>query len=174
MKNKGTISGFVGIAAIALLLFMASSSVSLQETNSTMLKAQGARELAIKTENVIRLLDKATSHGIYAQLSPPICNSDSTKGSTIIDNYYNPTLAELKNQTGIECVFVGADGSSRDPTFIPVLAEMGGFIECSLTIKNEKISKRQEFQFDKSASSDGAVPPTCIVIDDVSGLTEQP
>ncbi len=177
-QMKGTISAIVALAASVILLFAASSSLSVQENNETMTKMIGARETALKTENAIRLLDKATADHLFDNLDNQVsCKSTLVTEATVKASFDN-VLGQFSKQgkASIRCAIL--DNAAPDFT---VSLQAGktlivtGRLDCNTGISDWNAMDSRWFTFTKDADKNNSAPvPYCYVKDNVSGCNEQP
>ncbi len=160
---KGTATAIIATAAIALVVFALSNAIISESSGNSFLTIQAARENAIKTDNVIRLLDKATSDGYYDVLDPG-CNANNTAK---IQEYFN----SIANNMG--CRFVDASGIPSSPNFTLVSLTAQGYVQCTTGINGVTVKETRQFSFQKEALNSGS-PPSCSVRDGISRCTEQP
>ncbi|MEK6957439.1 MAG: hypothetical protein AABW99_00455 [archaeon] len=160
---KGTATAIIATAAIALVIFALSNAIISESSGNSFLTMQAARENAIKTDNVIRLLDKATSDGYYDVLNPA-CNPNSTAK---VQEYFNSIAGNMG------CTFVDASGNTSNPSFNQGQLTAQGYVQCTTGINGVMVKETRQFSFQKEALSSGS-PPSCSVRDGISGCTEQP
>ena len=162
---KGSIGVMIGSIAIMLLLFGINSANNSAEQNQTMLNLQIAKETALKTENLIRLLDKATSKVIIGNVYPECFFEEN---STTFETEYNIVLGDFISATGspIECIFSSPITSSGNQT-----VSVSGTLECIIELGDFVTKDTRPFNFQKRFT--GTTEP-CTVEDVVSGCQEQP
>ncbi|HLC79968.1 MAG TPA: hypothetical protein VJG83_06140 [archaeon] len=162
---KGTIAAVVAAGAMILIIFTFNISLSGENNNETFTKIQLARDNSLKTENIIRLLDKATADGYYDRLDIS-CNSSD---SSLVNSYFtqvisNTTQGSVGKET-FKCTFTSG------PSFNAPNLTASGTLECTSKIGDFTTKHRRFFSFDKTAVSSGGA---CTIIDAISGCMEQP
>lgn len=162
---KGSIGVIIGSIAIILILFGVNTANNISEQNQTFLNLQVAKETALETENLIRMLDKATSKVIYDIVSTdPACAYASignfqSEYENIIDDFIDETSSPL------ECI-VTASPSGNGPIIV------SGTLDCSIGLGDFRATDIRSFRFEKEIISIAA--PSCSVEDTASGCQEQP
>lgn len=140
---RGMFSSIVAWAAIVLLFFSASSSLYLEQNDKTLLKIQASRELSEKTENLVRLLDKATANWLYDQGNTSTC---STPATTYTGSYMESVLGNFNsNEKPYECTLPNFSLTAASTSNSP----QTGTLECSVTIGGAKISEKRDLTFSK-------------------------
>lgn len=161
---KGSIGVIIGSIAIMLLLFGINSANNSAEQNQTMLNLQIAKETALNTENLIRMLDKATSK-VISDGANPVCGFFGPPIS--FENKYKDVITDYTTATSspMGCT-INISSASGNPT-----VTVTGTLNCSIELGDFRSEDIRPFSFQKIIS--GAVAP-CIVTDVISGCQEQP
>ncbi|GEM_PF-6975434 len=149
---KGIFSAIIAWAAIVLLFFSLSSGLYVEQNDRSLLKIQAGRELSEKTENVVRLLDKATADTFYGSGAGGGASCPSGGASSSQTNF-NSVLTNFSNlETPYSCGFAGT------PTIDSGSMTAIGTARCSVTIGATTISESRAFSFAKTWS-DTSTPP---------------
>ncbi len=160
LNEKGILTILVAGAVITLLLFTISASLNSQQNEDSLTKMQTARELNIKMNNTIRLLDKATSDVFFDNMSPPACNVGGPR----------PVIArlnEIAESMGCEIINMTVNPGAYDIK--------NGELECSVTSGNLIIKQKINFEFTKDGGREGSPPDfTCYLEDTLTGIREFP
>ncbi len=166
---KGSIGVILAGAAIILMLFTISTTDNNSVQNETLFKIQVAKEAALKTENLVRLLDKATSRVILRNMDT-VCTVPRRITSEF-QSEYNRVVNEFSNNQGnlFDCE-INVINSTERPAFVSVQ----GTLNCTSVINNFRVTDSREWVFEKVPSNVGTVTPSCIVTDYISGCQEQP
>ena len=169
---KGSIGVIIGSVAIMLILFAVTATNNISEQNQTFLNIQVAKETALGTENIIRLLDKATSRIIW-QKSDPASACAFAASSDDFTTEYTRVINEFVSLSSspINCSVINT--SLVEPMNIIVT----GTLECSIELNDFRAEDTRNFSFRKNIVDvtdpvDGST--TCLVFDNVSGCQEQP
>ncbi|MCR4335085.1 MAG: hypothetical protein NUV57_00955 [archaeon] len=166
-KMKGFVSAWVAVGAIAVLFLASSASLNLVKTQDSLLIMDATRELNIKTDNIVRVLDKATSKVFSEDLSIPNC--DQTLNQTDLETEFTLVLSEFKEKTRIDCSVTGIITNTSSKR-----ADIRGNLECFVNAGGNRITETRLLKFYKEAEVVAGPPSTCRVIDRVSGLQENP
>ena len=163
---KGLITVALAVTGIALIIFALNATIHATYNNEDYLKMQAAREAAIRTDSVIRLLDKAAAHGYYDWAIGGMACALDPGGENLVISRMNDVLTEV-NTDNFTCDF----GGSTPTVTGGAIAGVTGRLNCGLVIDHFKATESRDFSFIKSAS---ATPMGCKVTDVVSGCQEQP
>jgi len=168
---KGFISAWVAVGAIALLIFVANASLNITNNNDAFIKMEAVKEVNVKADNLIWILDKATSKIYFDGLITPNCDQFNENN---IRNYLQTIVTNFNSKSSVGCLFTTGPIITA-PVNRQVLVT--GTLECSVSLDETDIIETRTLNFYKQAipDNDGGVPPTdiCKVQDRVSLAIEE-
>ena len=175
---KGFISGWVAVGAIAILIFVANASLNLTTNNDSFIKMEAAREVNVKTNNLIWILDKATSKTYYDESIPPACDFIPPVGIARIETYLQEVINNFNIKSLVECGF--SEGPEITGAIVHQL-NVTGTLECSVSVEGFKVTETRDVEIYKQAVPTNITLPgapieiieICQVDDRISGITEQ-
>ena len=175
---KGSIGVIIGSIAIVLILFGINSANNISEQNQTFLNLQVGKETALGTENLIRMLDKATSKVIYGVVT---ADPDSTCAYTFDGDFqteYENVIADfiVATSSPLECI-VTQDAIGSINVDGDTVMTITGILDCSIQLEEFRATDVRPFRFEKviiETPNPPPVPSDCSVVDTSSGCTEQP
>ncbi|VVC00838.1 Uncharacterised protein [uncultured archaeon] len=162
---KGIFSPIVLAIGLAALIFIANSAVWAEQADRTLMKIEAAREISMKTENAMRIVDKSISDAIYDNRDDTSCKY--LGNATQINTAINGALASLNGFGQVQCSIAGTNTitiQSNDHV------NVAGTISCAMPIGGTEIKETRGFMFSKEIYKAG----TCFVKDRISGCIEQP
>jgi len=164
--KKGSTGVIIASAVIFLLIFTVNSALNSTEENEAFLNMQVSRETVLKTENVIRILDKATSKIIFDKT--PNCKNISNVGE--FKTEFDKILAsfESENSGSIDCkVEIISETGTND-------VEVTGTLTCTSTLKDFSAQDVRVFQFNKRIVDTDPAPGVfdCEVRDSITNEIE--
>lgn len=165
---RGSYAAFAGALSLVTMFYLIASATEMMENSQTSLGQITIGQTSLRTENTIRLLDKAVANGYAASINSS-CNATSTAN---VLTYMNTVLANV-NKTGLtQCRFTNSSGTPTTPSFNQGQMTATGYLECSAQINDKLITKRVRFSFDKDGRKNNS--NTCIIYDKTSDCREQP
>lgn len=162
---KGSIGVIIGSIAIILILFSINTANNISEQNQTLINLQVAKETALETENLIRMLDKATAKVIYDIVAlDPACVYNGTGD---FQSEYENVIADFIDATSspLECIVTASQSGSGSII-------VSGTLDCSIELGDFRATDIRSFRFEKEIISIAA--SICSVEDTASGCQEQP
>lgn len=162
IDRKGSVAVLAAAAAIVLLVFSINAANSVQRGDTTFMRMQAANETALRTENLVRILDRATAEYYYNHNDSacnPIINLDAFR--TALGDV-NTAFVVKANMEGCTLQIASAAGN-------PV--EVSGNLTCKTLAGEQEFSETRTLNFSKKVENDGG---QCIVKDTISRCTEYP
>ncbi|MFH1391355.1 MAG: hypothetical protein ABIH20_03535 [Candidatus Diapherotrites archaeon] len=164
---KGFISAWVAVGAIALLIFVANASLNITSNNDAFIKMEAAREVNVKANNLIWILDKATSKNYFDYLSAPSCDQFNADN---IRNYLQAIITNFNSKSSVDCIF-----TTGPVITVPAIRQVlvTGVLECSVSLDGTDIIETRTVAFYKQGEVVPGLPDTCKVVDRVSLIIEE-
>ncbi len=157
---RGSIAAITAVAAIILLVFTINSSIMEQNNNSTFAKMQVGRESAIKAEQAIRILDKATTKVLNATRVGCLNGLNSINVKAEFDSALN----DFNKLSPAQCSFMLSQVGNGNP------ATVAGTLTCFTKINGANSTATKTFGYSKLLWVDFGA--NCDINDSVSNCME--
>ncbi len=170
LMNKGSISAILAVAAVLLLIFSINSAMNAREYQQTFTKDVAYRQVALKTEQAMDIVDKKLSMLIHEKAVLTFACPPGDLPTTIAPSFDANLATMYKDVNAVNCRIKEAAWMNNNS---PIAGEykISGKIICFSQVLDSNIVVIRNFIVDKLATPSGG---SCDVNDFISHCREQP